>query len=114
VLAGFPIGRLKKRQPAHSAPAQTPVTPSVGARQGDCYREEENTDETEDDMTKTTRRTTIKRSRSSGVAVTLGELISAAYEAVPGAGAQKLERAMRLLTQSPLARHLHPHVEFVR
>jgi len=65
-------------------------------------------------MPKTTRRTSSKRSRPRGLAVTLGELISAAYEAVPGAGTQKLERAMRLLTQSPLARHLHPHVEFVR
>jgi len=65
-------------------------------------------------MPKTTRRTNTKLPRSRGVAVTLGELISAAYEVVPGAGTQKLERAMRLLTQSPLARHLHPHVEFVR
>jgi hypothetical protein len=45
---------------------------------------------------------------------TIGELISAAYETVPGAGAQKLERALKLLTRSPLARQLHPHVVFVR
>ncbi len=45
---------------------------------------------------------------------TLGELISAAYEAVPGFGAQRIERARALLTRSPLARHLSPHVEFVR
>lgn len=45
---------------------------------------------------------------------TLGDLISAAYEAVPGIGAQRLERALTLLTRSPLARHISPHVEFVR
>jgi len=45
---------------------------------------------------------------------TLGELISAAYEAVPGMGTQRLERALTLLTESPLARHISPHVEFVR
>ncbi len=45
---------------------------------------------------------------------TLGELISAAYEAVPGLGPQRIERARTLLTRSPLARHLSPHVEFVR
>jgi len=45
---------------------------------------------------------------------TLGDLISAAYEAVPGIGDQRLERALRLLTRSPLARHLHPHLEFVK
>ena len=65
-------------------------------------------------MTKNPRRSNSKASRSRALAVTLGDLISAAYEAVPGAGAQRLERAMRLLTESPLARHLHPHVQFVR
>lgn len=45
---------------------------------------------------------------------TLGDVISAAYEAVPGFGDKKLERALTLLTRSPLARHMSPHVEFVR
>ncbi len=45
---------------------------------------------------------------------TLGDVISAAYEAVPGIGDKKLERALTLLTRSPLARHMSPHVEFVR
>jgi hypothetical protein len=45
---------------------------------------------------------------------TLGDIISAAYEAVPGIGDKKLERALTLLTRSPLARHMYPHVEFVR
>ncbi len=44
---------------------------------------------------------------------TLGDLISAAYDAVPGIGHQRLERALRLLTHSPLARHITPHLEFV-
>ena len=59
------------------------------------------------------------RSRSKNAAprrlvTTLGDLISAAYEAVPGMGTQRLERALTLLTRSPLARHMSPHVEFVR
>ncbi len=45
---------------------------------------------------------------------TLGDVISAAYEAVPGIGDKKLERALTLLTRSPLARHMSPHVEFIR
>lgn len=45
---------------------------------------------------------------------TLGELISAAYDAAPGFGTQRIERALTLLTRSPLARHMNPHVEFVR
>ncbi len=51
---------------------------------------------------------------STRIVTTLGDLISAAYEAVPGMGDKKLERALELLTRSPLARHLTPHVEFVR
>ena len=45
---------------------------------------------------------------------TLGDLISAAYEAAPGFGDRKLRRALTILTRSPLARHMTPHVEFVR
>ena len=45
---------------------------------------------------------------------TLGDLIAAAYEAAPGIGTQRIERALTLLTRSPLARHISPHVEFVR
>jgi hypothetical protein len=62
----------------------------------------------------------IERSRSSSptfpraTVTTLGDLISAAYDAVPGADSQKLLPALALLTRSPLARALHPHVEFVR
>ncbi len=59
------------------------------------------------------RRNTSKRSNRRLV-TTLGDLISAAYEAVPGFGPQRTERARALLTRSPLARHLSPHVEFVR
>ena len=59
-----------------------------------------------------------RSSRSSNVShrlvTTLGELISAAYEAVPGIGDQRLERALQLLERSPLARSINPHVEFVR
>ncbi|HYD39983.1 MAG TPA: hypothetical protein VEB43_04070 [Anaeromyxobacter sp.] len=48
------------------------------------------------------------------VVTTLGDVISAAYEAVPGIGNKKLERTLKLLTRSPLARQMYPHVEFVR
>ena len=55
-----------------------------------------------------------RRSVSKAVVTALGDLISAAYDAVPGAGAQKLDRALALLTRSPLARQLHPQVQFTR
>jgi hypothetical protein len=60
------------------------------------------------------RRHRRKPNASRRLVTTLGELISAAYEAVPGMGDQRLERALELLTRSPLARHMNPHVEFVR
>ena len=59
-------------------------------------------------------RSASKRESPRRLVTTLGDLISAAYEAAPGLGAQRLERALTLLTRSPLARHLSPHVEFVR
>jgi hypothetical protein len=62
--------------------------------------------------TKARRRSVNKASKR--IVTTLGDLISAAYEAVPGMGDKKIERALTLLTRSPLARHLNPHVEFVR
>ena len=55
-----------------------------------------------------------KQSAPHRLVTTLGELISAAYETAPGLGAQRLERALTLLTRSPLARHMSPHVVFVR
>ncbi len=63
-------------------------------------------------MTTKARRRTPKLSPRPLV-TTLGELISAAYEAVPGMGEKRLERALWLLTRSQLARHMSPHVEFV-
>ena len=60
------------------------------------------------------RRSSRKTNASRRLVTTLGELISAAYEAVPGFGDQRRERALTLLTRSPLARHISPHVEFVR
>ncbi len=59
-------------------------------------------------------RRTRKHGAPRTLVTTLGELISAAYEAVPGMGTQRLERALTLLTRSPLARNISPHVEFVR
>jgi hypothetical protein len=65
-------------------------------------------------MKTTTRTPSKKRSAPRALVTTLGDLISAAYEAVPGAGTQRLQLAMALLTRSPLARQLHPHVIFTR
>jgi len=64
-------------------------------------------------MNDRTRRRPARRSPRQLV-TTLGDLITAAYDAVPGMGPQRIERALRLLTRSPLARQIHPHVEFVR
>jgi len=47
------------------------------------------------------------------VVTTLGDLISAAYEAADGFGNQRLERAAALLTSSPLARRMSRHLQFV-
>jgi hypothetical protein len=64
---------------------------------------------------KTTRKPSNgSRSVPRRVVVTLGELITAAYDAVPGFGSQRSERAQKLLTRSPLARCISPHVVFVR
>jgi hypothetical protein len=48
------------------------------------------------------------------IATTLGELIAAAYEAAPGLGADRMERAARLLMSSRLAQALSRPVRFVR
>jgi hypothetical protein len=65
-------------------------------------------------MKRARRRTTSNQNAPKRLVTTIGDLISAAYEAVPGIGDKKIERALRLLTRSPLARHISPHVEFVR
>lgn len=62
---------------------------------------------------KNTRRPT-RKSAPRRLVTTIGDLISAAYEAAPGMGGERLEQALRLLTRSSLARAIHPHVEFVR
>ncbi len=61
-----------------------------------------------------TDRKVAKQSAPHRLVTTIGDLIAAAYEAVPGMGVQRVERALTLLTRSPLARHISPHVEFVR
>jgi hypothetical protein len=48
------------------------------------------------------------------IVTTLGDLISAAYEAAEGFGPQREERAAVLLSQSPLARRLNRQLRFVR
>ncbi len=63
---------------------------------------------------KTTKAPSKKRSAPRALVTTLGDLISAAYDAAPGVGSQRLRLAMALLTRSPLARQLHPHVVFTR
>ncbi len=63
----------------------------------------------------------MKKSRSNAVArlpkrvvTTLGDLISAAYDAADGFGIQRLERAAVILSSLPLARRLSPQLRFVR
>jgi hypothetical protein len=48
------------------------------------------------------------------VVTTLGDLISAAYEAADGFGSQKLEHAAAILSASPLARRMNRQLRFVR
>ena len=48
------------------------------------------------------------------VVTTLGDLISAAYDASEGFGVQRLERAADLLTRSPLSRRMSRQLQFVR
>ncbi len=48
------------------------------------------------------------------VVTTLGDLISAAYDAAEGAGLRRTERAAAILTRSPLARQMSRQLEFVR
>ncbi len=61
---------------------------------------------------KKTRRTYA--SKSSRIVTTLGDLITAAYEATDGLGTQRLERAAALLSASPLARRMSRQLQFVR
>ncbi len=63
----------------------------------------------------------MKKSRRSAVAgfpkhivTTLGDLISAAYEAADGFGSQRLERAAVILSSSLLARRMSRQLRFVR
>ncbi len=48
------------------------------------------------------------------IVTTLGDLVVAAYDAADGFGAQRLERAAEILTDSPLARRLSRQLQFVR
>lgn len=48
------------------------------------------------------------------IVTTLGDLVSAAYDAADGFGLQRLERAAEILTDSPLARRLSRQLQFVR
>ncbi len=63
----------------------------------------------------------MKKSRRNAVArlpkrivTTLGDLISAAYDAADGFGSQRLERAAVILSSLRLARRLSPQLRFVR
>jgi hypothetical protein len=62
---------------------------------------------------KTTRNAAPGR-RSRKIATTLGDLIAAAYGAAGGMGPERQERAVALLTESPLARRFDRRLEFVR
>ncbi len=57
-------------------------------------------------------RTTAKLPRR--IVTTIGDLVSAAYDAADGFGMDRLERAAEILTDSPLARRLSRQLQFVR
>jgi hypothetical protein len=48
------------------------------------------------------------------IVITLGDLITAAYDAADGFGRQKIERAASILQAPPLARRLNRQLRFVR
>jgi hypothetical protein len=64
-------------------------------------------------MKKTTRRNAVTK-LPRRVVTTLGDLISAAYEAADGFGTERLERAADILSRSPLARCMSRQLRFVR
>ncbi len=62
----------------------------------------------------------MKKSRRSSVAkfpkkivTTLGDLVSAAYDAADGFGRQRIERAASILSAPQLARRMNRHLKFV-
>ena len=57
-----------------------------------------------------TRRRTAK---SRSIATTIGNLVSAIYEAVPGAGPERLSAAAAVLASPPLSRRLSRPVRIV-
>lgn len=63
-------------------------------------------------MKTTTRKRTVRRLSPRRLVTTLGELVSAAYDVADGLGEKRLETARLLLTRSPLARAMSPHVRF--
>ena len=67
------------------------------------------------DAMKTKKKTmsSMARLTSRRLVTTIGDLVSAAYEAVPGFGRQRLRGAMVLLTRSPLAERISPQLRFV-
>lgn len=107
---------LKKGQPGRSGGGATPCNPAPEVEARGLLGEVQTNDERESPAMKRSTSTPARTSRSvpHAVVTTLGDLISAAYDAVPGAGAQRLERALALLTRSPLARQLHPQLQFTR
>jgi hypothetical protein len=50
----------------------------------------------------------------SRVATTIGELLSAAWEAVPGVGAARAQRVAVLLAVTPLSHRASRPIQFVR
>jgi hypothetical protein len=64
-------------------------------------------------MKKTRRRDAVTRLPKK-IVTTLGDLISAAYDAADGFGTQRLERAAVILERSPLARRMNRRLSFVR
>ncbi len=64
-------------------------------------------------MKTTTRKRSPRVLSPRRLVTTLGDLVTAAYDAADGFGEKRLERAKIILTRSPLARAMSPHVRFV-
>ena len=63
-------------------------------------------------MTKSRRHSVAKLPKK--IVITLGDLITAAYDAADGYGRQRIEQAANILQAPPLARRMNRQLRFVR
>jgi hypothetical protein len=63
-------------------------------------------------MKKTRRHAVVRLPKK--IVTTLGDLVSAAYDAADGYGRRKVERAAQILTAPGIARRMNRQLQFVR